>query len=1321
MEGQVPDSSDRRFRVVGVGASAGGLEALLELFKALETDTGMAFVVVQHLEPHSESQLAEILARQARIPLIRAQDGQKVEPDHGYVIPPNTLMVIENGTLHLAPRPESSKPYYPVDSFLESLAADKGADSVAVILSGSASDGAQGIRFIKASGGITFAQDERSAKYGGMPHSAIATGAVDFVLPAGRIAEELVRIDSHPYLRTETGIAESMIEPEGDGDFAAILERLRAATKLDFGQYKQSTIRRRLGRRLVINHSGSLREYLDYLDTHPGEIHEFYRDILISVTSFFREPKMFEVLAKSLQENFAGRDREEPFRIWVPGCATGEEAYSLAITCFEVLEKSGKQFPIQVFGTDISDSAIEKARSGIYDEKAIEDLSAARVQRFFSRVDSGLRIRQQVRDCCIFARHDLTSDPPFSQMDLVSCRNVFIYLSAGLQQRVLPVLHYSLKTAGLLILGTAETVGNRSDLFGIVDNENRIYSKQPGPTHLVDSLYVRERTKEPAPASASARSRVPTPTVIDLEARAARVLRDLYAPAGVLVDEDLQVLHFHGHTAFYMEQIPADGGVNLLRIARQELVFPIREGVSAALAGKQPVHQSGITVNHQGQTRQVNLSIVPLSDDARACLVLFEELSPPPAAGERKQRGNELNAIELELGYVEKELAQTKDYLRKIIEEHDAVTEELRAANEEVRSSNEELQSTNEELRTAKEQLQSSNEELTTLNDELQTRNRDLSLAINDLSNILTATTIPIVMVGMDLRLRRFTPAAGRLLGLVPTDIGRPITEINSTVQLPDLGKWLEDTIHTLAAKQRRVQDREGRWFQLSTRPYRTMDEHIEGAVLAFIDIDEATRALQSVEQARRFADGVIETVQHPLLILDTELRVKRATRAFFDTFGVFPNETIGREIKDLGNGQWNIPELNEMLQQALVRDVPFRDFEVTHDFPSLGRRVMRLNARRIPATDSGATVLLAIEDVTERQESAEIQYRRLFESAKDGIILLGLPAGTVLDVNPYFLEMSRYSLTELVKKKFWEIEPFVREEEMRELVPKTMSHGAARYDSVRLYGKDGRECIVEIIANSYRVKEQSFIQVNVRDVTARKRDEERLRRVNLDLQQFVFASSHDLQEPLRTITNYLELLKRKHQDDLGEETEQYITFVLSAADRMRGLLRDLLGYAHLLRTDVRTGPVSMEAALSATMLNLQLAIQQSGAKITWDSLPTVYADEHQIVQLLQNLIGNAIKYRGPEPPDIHIAAREAGPEWVFSVRDNGQGFDMKYAEQVFTIFKRLHGVDHPGTGVGLAICQRIVERWGGRIWVESAPGKGSTFFFTAPRELKQS
>jgi two-component system, chemotaxis family, CheB/CheR fusion protein len=1312
------DRPKSRFRVVGIGASAGGLEALLDLFGALPPGSGMAFVVVQHLEPHSASQLAEILSRNTGMPVKQAQEGDRVEREHVYVIPPNTVMVMENGALHLAPRPQSSRPHYPVDAFLESLATDKGVDAVGVILSGSASDGAQGIRLLKAGGGTTFAQDERTAKYDGMPHSAMATGAVDFVLPPDKIAEELLRIDSHPYLTEPLQhFEESLGGAEKNGELIEILSRLHAATGVNFGEYKLSTIRRRLGRRLVVNHVDTLRQYLEYLDAHPGEVHELYRDILISVTSFFREPAMFEALAKAASEYLSTRNGDDPFRIWVPGCATGEEAYSLAMLSFEVVQNSGKDVPIQIFGTDISDSAIERARSGVYTERSAEEVPPERLQRFFTRIDAGFRIRQQVRDSCIFARHDLTSDPPFSQMDVVSCRNVFIYLSSALQQRVMPSLHYSLRPMGLLVLGTAETVGTRSDLFGIANQENKIYVKRPVPSHLALELRPARKEREAYPEGHSARPALPTPTIVDLEARAARVLRDLYAPAGVLINQDMLILHFHGQTGFYLDQIPVDATVNLLRVVREELVTPIRRAVTAALTQKQPAHQAGIQVHNEGQTREITLSVVPLADDARSCLVLFEEEDrtsrPVPAEG----NGQAAGSFELELGYAQRELAQTKDYLRKIIEQHDATVEELRAANEEARSSNEELQSTNEELGTAKEQLQSINEELTTVNDELQERNRELSGASNDLSNILSATSIPILMVGMDLRLRRFTPATERLLGLVPADIGRFATDLHYTIPLPSLGMWLRETIDTLTVQQKRVQDRQGRWFDLFIRPYRTIDEKIDGAVMTFIDVDEVTRALDRAEESRRFADGIVETVQHPLLVLDGDLRVTRATQAFYETFRTDPNQTLGRQVDDLGTGEWKIPELGRLLQEASVRDRPFQDFEVTQEFPQIGKRIMRLNARRIGASGTEFTLLLAIEDVTERRESAEIHYRLLFESSKDGIIILNAPSGTVVDVNPYFVESARYDLVELKDRPFWEIPAFMEQPEMKQLVSDTLQNGTARHDSAHLIGRDGRQLVVDIVANRYAVREQGFIQVNVRDVTERRHNEERLRSANLDLQQFAFAASHDLQEPLRTITCYLELINRDFQGKLGDQAQQYLGFVLSAADRMRHLVLDLLGYSQVVRSDIKVVPVNVEAALATVLLNLQMAVQSSNARITFDSLPLVYMDEVQLIQLLQNLVSNGIKYAGPEPPRIHISAREAGPEWIFSVQDNGLGLDMKYANQIFAVFKRLHGRDYPGTGIGLAICKRIIDRRGGRIWVESAVGKGSTFYFAIPKQ----
>jgi two-component system CheB/CheR fusion protein len=1310
--------NDPRFHVVGVGASAGGLEAFIELLEALPVDTGMAFVFVQHLEPNYNSQLSEILSRSTQMPVVKAEEGMTVAPDHVYVIPPNVVMVIDGGLLHLAPRSESAKPYYPIDLFFESLAADKGPDAIGVVLSGTASDGAHGIRAIKGKYGATFCQDERTARYGGMPRSALATGAVDFVLSPARIAEELAKLDSHPYLTVPVETLEAPLgTAESDGELPEILNRLQKATRVNFSDYKQSTIRRRLGRRLVVHHLDTLQEYLAFLDKHPDEIHDLYRDILIGVTAFFREPQVFDSLAKALPQYLETRAPDEPVRLWIPGCATGEEAYSLAIVAFEVVHDLHKPNHIQVFGTDISESAIGRARAGLYSEEAVKDIPPERLQRFFTRVDSGYRIKQAIRESCVFAGHDLTSDPPFSQMDLVSCRNVFIYLSSGLQQRILFALHYSLKPGGMLILGSAETVGTRGDLFSAVDKENRIYSKKAVPTRFTFDSKPGATFSIPTPALPySSRSDISVPALVDLQARAARILQDLYSPPGVLINEDLQVLHFHGDTSFYLDQV---SGSNILWLVRESLMQPLRKAVDAAWSQKQPVHVSAVPVHHDGQVRPTKISVIPVSTEAGVCLVLFEEDSPSVGPSARAKDGGDASATQAQLGQSLRELNQTRDYLRKIIEQNEATTEELRASNEEARSTNEELQSTNEELRTAKEQLQSSNEELVTVNDELKHRNRELHVASNDLSNILSASMIPIVMVSMDHRLRRFTPAAEKLLGLVPTDIDSLVTQMHWALEIADLKNVLVETIDTLHVQHRRAQNRDGRWFDVFVRPYRTLDDRIDGAVITFIDIDDATRALQEVESARQFAEGIVETVQHPLLVLDSDLRVLRATGAFYRAFRVQPNETLQCSIDDLGGGQWKVPALRRLLEQALVRDIPFRDLEIVHEFPHIGRRTMRLNARRIATANSNYTLLLAIEDVTERMEAAEIQYRRLFESAKDGIIVLDAESGVVLDVNPYFLQLSGCSKAELVGKPFRDIEPFLNVEAMRQLVPDTVESRTARYDSVPLKTRGTRTVIVEILSNIYTVKDRPLIQINLRDVTDKRQYEENLRRSNLDLQQFAFAASHDLQEPLRTITSFLDLFRRKNEGKLGAESDEFIRLISNAADHMRQLVLDLLGFSQVARADINPAQVNVEVALSTALMNLQLAIESSHARITFDHLPSVFVDETQMVRLLQNLIGNSIKYRSHAPPLIHLAANENETESVFSVTDNGIGIDMRYAEHIFAVFKRLHGRDYPGTGIGLAVCRRIVERHGGRIWVESEPGKGSTFYFTLPRMAK--
>jgi two-component system CheB/CheR fusion protein len=1310
--GQSVDS----FPVVAIGASAGGLEAFLVLFRSLVAPTNMAFVLVTHLEPTHQSELVKIISGNTSLVVLEAHDQTRIEREHLYIMPPNADLEISDGLLRLIERTQQ-KPHYPIDHFFESLAKDQGSKAIGIILSGGGFDGAAGVRAINSRDGVTFCQDPKTAMHSGMPHSAISTGVVDRVLAPAEIGEALNQLSTHVSLPKEGTSGDLEPFPDDHQSFLRIIDMLRASHLVDFNQYKPSTLSRRIGRRVVVHHLDSFAEYANFLEGHPLELDQLYRDILICVTSFFREPAVFEALSPLIAHSFEGRKTSDPYRVWIAGCATGEEAYSFAIVVRETMEAACRQFPIQVFGTDISDSAIDRARGGIFSEQIEKDVSPERLRKFFKRIDPGYKIAETVRENCIFARHDITSDPPFSQLDIISCRNVMIYFGSAVQSRVLPNFHYGLKPAGLLVLGSAETVGSRSDIFATANDEHKVFAKKAVPAHLDLSKDPSIPNLPPIPQLSVSQWTVP----LDLEGRASRILAASYAPAGVIINSEMQILHFQGVTSFYLEPASGEATLNLLRLAPESLVYPLRALVERAVETKSSVEQTGIRVERHGETRNITLRVIPLSEKAPAYLVLFEEpvkQNGPQSPARQAASQTNLPQNESQLGQAHQEILQMRDYLRRFNEEYEATNEELRAANEEARSSNEELQSTNEELRTAKEELQSSNEELITVNDELKQRNDDLRRASDDLANVLTAAAIPIVMVDRNSCLRRFTPAAQRLLGLSPADIGQPLHQVNQAFSPPSLPKMLKAALELLASQSERSQNRQGRWYEIFVRPYRTADDHIEGAVVSFIDVDNSTRALEDAEHSRNFAEAVIETVQHPMLILDQDLRILRATDAFYQTFNVKRLETEGQLISDIGAGQWNFPELRRLLETALVRDVPFKDLDVEHEFPKIGRRTMRLNARRIIGTSQRQRLLLAIEDVTERKETAEIQYRRLFESARDAILIVEAASGNVIDVNPYFTELTRYPRAELVGKRLADLRVFLESDEIRRLLPDLRTSPSLRHQSVKVTARDGTSLILEIIGNVYNVRNQEFIQVNIRDVTERRRIEDQLRSSNLDLQQFAFATSHDLQEPLRTVSIFSERIKAQLEGKANAEISRQFDFILAAAARMRQMVLDLLGYAQIVRADLNASLVNTEAVLSSVLLSLQMAIDSCQAQVSFDHLPPVFIDQTHLGQLLQNLISNAIKYRSNQTPRIHLSARDAGREWIFSVTDNGIGIDPQYVEHIFTIFKRLHGSKYPGSGIGLAICKRVVERYDGRIWVEANPTGGSIFSFSLPKDL---
>jgi len=942
------------FPIVGVGASAGGLEAFSELLRSLPTNTGMAFVLVQHLHPGYESALTEILARETKMPVREAGDNMTVEANHIYVIPPSADLEIQNGALHLVTRVKEDRHRLPIDHFLRSLAEGEGNRAIGVILSGTASDGVLGLKAIKAQGGITFAQDEKTAKYDGMPHSAIAAGTVDFILSPTKIAAELARIAKHPYVQQERAGALPEILPVGADNLNKIFYLLRRHSGHDFTYYKHTTIQRRIKRRLLLHKLEKLSDYVRYLDENPTEVDELFHDILINVTGFFRDEEAFEALRDKVFPVLAQKNREAPLRIWVPRCSTGEEVYSIAIALLEYLGQKATSRVIQIFATDIDSFAIEKARAGVYPENIIQDVGSERLRRFFTKVEGGYQISKSIRDMCVFAIQNVIKDPPFSKLDLISCRNLLIYLGPVLQKRVLNVFHYALNADRYLLLGSAESIGEFANLYSAVDAKAKVYMKKsvPPPHHIEFALPHEGAFIPPPPAEHRAtheRGR------LDIQRETDRLLLNKFVPAAVVINEQLEIQQFRGHTGPYLEPAPGEASFNLLRMAREDLMVDLSGLVKAATKSKAAAVKTGLRVRYNGDHRTVDIEVLPMkiADDAELhYLVVFKDMTP------QKKAAMETPVVEKKTAPIEdedkqrleQELAATKEYLQSVIEQQETSNEELRSAYEEIQSSNEELQSINEELETAKEELQSTNEELATVNDELESRNQELKQANDDLSNLIGSVNIPIIIVGQDLCIRRYTPGMEKLFNLINSDLGRPLGDIKPNIEIPNFIETITSVVDSIKSYSMEVKNHENHWYSMRVHPYRTAENKIEGAVIAFIEITELKSSLDETSESKKYSDAIIEAIRHPMLVLDKDLRVVSCSAAYRNVFQVSEKETIGNLLYRLGNGQWGVPELRAKLEEVIIHGTRFDDLVITHDFPAIGTQTMLVSGRQLSA-----------------------------------------------------------------------------------------------------------------------------------------------------------------------------------------------------------------------------------------------------------------------------------------------------------------------------------------------------------------------------------
>ncbi|GAB3739526.1 CheR family methyltransferase [Spirosoma lituiforme] len=867
--------------VVAIGGSAGGMEAFSELLANLSPSMGLAYVYIQHMNPNHESHLSDILGRVTQMPVLEAEHLLPIEADKVYSIPPDKDMEIVDGVLTLIPRRleadaeshtvSNKSRHFPIDQFFVSLAERQKEGAIGIVLSGMGHDGTLGLRAIKVAGGITMAQDS-TARHPSMPQSAIAEGVVDLVLPPRLIAAELERLSQQTTIFQQTAFAEAQVESTTDAedtpeeDLRAIIQFIHKAISVDFSQYKMTTIRRRIIRRMVLYKQETLKAYLHYLRLHPAEAGLLYNDLLINVTSFFRDKETMNFLKTEILPGLIRQKaNREPLRIWVPGCSTGQEAYSLAMLLLEVITDEideDYRVPIQIFATDLSESAIDRARQGIYSLSEVAGVLPQRLQRFFTKNQTSYQISKSIRDLCVFAPHNIFKDPPFSRIDLVSCRNLMIYVNPILQRKALVTFHYALNPNGYLLLGKSETVGSTVSLFTPVEKNYKLFSrKNERSGSSVVSEAIPDRPSG-SPTSPTSTPKITEPTsrryqsgksrqaVNDLDKRVDQVLLNHFLPASVLVDQELDILQFRGETSLFLEHASGRASLNLMKMARPSLAFEIRNSIHKSRKSGQPVHKSGLSITVNGKNHFVSIDVLPVGDGAeeRLFLILFQEISSAMPVG-----------IDLKDGQhnpLEEELATVRDEMRAIIEEHEIANEELQSANEEIVSSNEELQSINEELETSKEEIESTNEELQTINQELQLRNDQLT-------------------------------------------------------------------------------------------------------------------------EAYLYAEAIFSTIREATVVLDKDLRVKSANQAFYQIYGLREETTVGRLIYEIGNRQWDIPRLRELLDEVFRRDTYIQGFEMKNVFPDVGEKVMHVHARRVIQQQRQEAILLAIEDITEQRQVQQMMEER--------------------------------------------------------------------------------------------------------------------------------------------------------------------------------------------------------------------------------------------------------------------------------------------------------------------------------------------------------
>lgn len=1358
-----PPKRATSFLTVGIGASAGGLEAFQTFFRHMSENSGMAFVLISHLAPDHDSLLSELLAKETQMPVLQLQEETRLQPNRVYVIPPNATLTVEDGILRLSTPVQARGHRAPINIFFRSLAEDQGENAVCVILSGTGSDGTIGLKSIKEFNGLAIAQDSETAKYDSMPRNAVMTGLVDYVLPVEEIPALLIEYARHR-AGLQANLGEDGMLPQAADYLSQICSLLRRRLGHDFSNYKQGTLVRRIQRRIQITQNTSVEAYVQYLKAQSEEVNLLFKDLLIGVTHFFRDPEAFDALQHSaiapLVEN---SNSENSIRIWVAGCSSGEEAYSIAMLLSEEMERQNLRSQVQIFATDIDEQALEQARHARYPESIAEQMSPERLERFFIKHNGIYQVVKHLREMCIFSQQSLISDPPFSRLDLISCRNLLIYFDSDLQKRLIPLFHYALRTDGYLFLGSSENLFEYGDLFRNVSKPHRLFQRrQPmiAPQvdfPLVDRSLYRQLSQFNAKPIISQQSQITR----SIE----RVLLQEYAPACVIVNEQNEIVYYFGRTGKYIDPPQGLPNNNLFELVKLGLRLDLRATIQAARASRKTAIRERVSLETDEQVMLTDLIVRPVKDanqDSDLLMVVFQDAGK--FATFQQQRENS-TALEDETSVVEQledELRITKEQLRGTIEEIETSNEELKSANEELLSMNEEMQSSNEELQTSKEEMQSINEELETVNAELRNKVEELDSANSDIQNLFDSTQIATIFLDQALRIKRFTPDATRLFRLIETDIGRPITDISLSLETGvSIAEDVPEVLRTLIPIEREVQlSEQSTAYKMRILPYRTLDNVINGVVLTFVDITSLRQARDRAEIWAQRQSAIAKLGTYAVQENDATAICDRAVQIVCQTlnselcsfFAVqpgasdglllqsgcgWPCESVGHVTVSASNSHpgYTLAVQHPVLvaefaqESRFAESAPLQNLNMVSGISAIVYGTDE--AYGVLTSDSTQANYFTPEDVTflqsvanvlaatlQREKTAQVlaKSRERLDLALDagnmGVWELDVATGLVtwnrIEYEMLGLNPDDNQLLSNVDLFYRYVHPEdilrVQQQVMQAIAQKTDFNSEFRINradgQLRWIAGKGRT-IADAQGNAIKV-----IGVNY-DITDRKQNEEALQAADRRKDDFLAALGHELRNPLNALSGSIALMQSSQQ---GDRAASVYPVARRQLDQLTRLIDDLLDVSRISYGKIQLDcqPTNLVPILHGLVEDYQPSIAQKEIILTI-SVPNqpiwVQGDAVRLMQAFSNILQNAIKFSNSNDR-IDVRATLQDGQVTIKIADSGIGIETEALSRIFTPFSQEDRslARSGGLGLGLPLAKGIIELHNGQIWAQS-PG----------------